>query len=70
MYESLKEVYTTSLGKLYDRDLRGLFNTAREKIAGIIFIYILYAQIILFKGPAYNLREVCVCHFIIQSWHT
>ncbi|KAJ8912081.1 hypothetical protein NQ315_000587 [Exocentrus adspersus] len=33
MYESLKDVYTTSLGKLYDRDLRGLFNTAREKIA-------------------------------------
>lgn len=38
MYESLKDVYTTSLGKLYDRDLRGLFNTAREKIAGDIFI--------------------------------
>nr|CAH7715495.1 unnamed protein product [Callosobruchus chinensis] len=33
MYESLKEVYTTSLGKLYDRDLRGLFNAARDKIA-------------------------------------
>ncbi|XP_023018204.1 exocyst complex component Sec3 [Leptinotarsa decemlineata] len=33
MYESLKEVYTNSLGKLYDRDLRGLFNAAREKIA-------------------------------------
>ncbi|CAH1176958.1 unnamed protein product [Phaedon cochleariae] len=33
MYESLKEVYTTALGKLYDRDLRGLFNAAREKIA-------------------------------------
>ncbi|CAH1965658.1 unnamed protein product [Acanthoscelides obtectus] len=32
MYESLKEVYTSSLGKLYDRDLRGLFNAAREKI--------------------------------------
>ncbi|KAJ8968991.1 hypothetical protein NQ317_014494 [Molorchus minor] len=32
IYESLKDVYTTSLGKLYDRDLRGLFNTAREKI--------------------------------------
>ncbi|KAG5890878.1 hypothetical protein JTB14_002821 [Gonioctena quinquepunctata] len=33
MYESLKDVYTSSLGKLYDRDLRGLFNAAREKIA-------------------------------------
>ncbi|KAJ8969647.1 hypothetical protein NQ314_001649 [Rhamnusium bicolor] len=33
MYESLKDIYTTSLGKLYDRDLRGLFNTAREKIS-------------------------------------
>ncbi|KAH1022777.1 hypothetical protein HUJ04_012122 [Dendroctonus ponderosae] len=32
MYDSLKEVYTSSLGKLYDRDLRGLFNAAREKI--------------------------------------
>ncbi|KAF7270489.1 hypothetical protein GWI33_016555 [Rhynchophorus ferrugineus] len=32
MYDSLKEVYTTSLGKLYDRDLRGLFNAARDKI--------------------------------------
>ncbi|XP_066156360.1 exocyst complex component 1 [Euwallacea fornicatus] len=32
MYDSLKEVYTISLGKLYDRDLRGLFNAAREKI--------------------------------------
>lgn len=32
-FESLKNVYTTSLGKLYDRDLRGLFNAAREKIA-------------------------------------
>ncbi|KAJ8962253.1 hypothetical protein NQ318_018227 [Aromia moschata] len=35
MYESLKDVYTSSLGKLYDRDLRSLFNTAREKIAGL-----------------------------------
>lgn len=32
MYDSLKDVYTTSLGKLYDRDLRGLFNSARDKI--------------------------------------
>lgn len=31
-FESLKNAYTTSLGKLYDRDLRGLFNAAREKI--------------------------------------
>lgn len=36
MYDSLKEVYTSSLGKLYDRDLRGLFNAAREKIGGKI----------------------------------
>ncbi|XP_060528405.1 exocyst complex component 1 isoform X1 [Cylas formicarius] len=34
IYDSLKEVYMTSLGKLYDRDLRGLFNSAREKIGG------------------------------------
>ncbi|KAL1488467.1 hypothetical protein ABEB36_014938 [Hypothenemus hampei] len=33
-YDLLKEVYTSSLGKLYDRDLRGLFNSAREKIGG------------------------------------
>lgn len=32
IYDSLKEVYTTSLGKLYDRDLRALFNSARDKI--------------------------------------
>lgn len=31
-FDSLKEIYTTSLGKLYDRDLRGLFNAARDKI--------------------------------------
>lgn len=33
IFESLKDVYTTSLGKLYDRDLRGLFNAARDKIS-------------------------------------
>uniref|UniRef100_A0A6P7G551 Exocyst complex component 1 n=1 Tax=Diabrotica virgifera virgifera TaxID=50390 RepID=A0A6P7G551_DIAVI len=33
MYESLKEIYTSSLGKLYDRDLKILFSVGREKIA-------------------------------------
>ncbi|XP_057667737.1 exocyst complex component 1 [Diorhabda carinulata] len=33
MYDSLKDVYTTSMGKLYDRDLKNLFSIAREKIA-------------------------------------
>lgn len=36
MFESLKEVYITSLAKLYDRDLRGLFNAAREKLSPAI----------------------------------
>lgn len=42
MYDSLKEVYTSSLGKLYDRDLRGLFNAAREKIGGKILSSFLF----------------------------
>ncbi|CAG9854021.1 unnamed protein product [Phyllotreta striolata] len=33
MYGSLKEVYTSSMGKLYDRDLKNIFSVAREKIA-------------------------------------
>lgn len=33
-YDSLRKVYTDSLGKLYERDLRNLFDTAKEKIAG------------------------------------
>lgn len=44
MYESLKEVYISSMGKLYDRDLKNIFNVAREKIAGklIPFLYIFF----------------------------
>jgi hypothetical protein len=32
-YESLKNVYTNSLGKLYERDLKNLFELAKTKIA-------------------------------------
>ncbi|XP_044259494.1 exocyst complex component 1 isoform X2 [Tribolium madens] len=32
-YESLKSVYTNSLGKLYERDLKNLFELAKAKIA-------------------------------------
>ncbi|CAH0552972.1 unnamed protein product [Brassicogethes aeneus] len=31
-YEQMKKVYTESLGKLYNRDLKNLFDSAREKI--------------------------------------
>lgn len=31
-YEQMKKVYTESLGKLYNRDLKNLFDTAKEKI--------------------------------------
>lgn len=34
-YDFLKKVYTESLGKVYERDLRHLFVVARERIAGI-----------------------------------
>lgn len=34
-YESLKTVYTNSLGKLYERDLKTLFDTAKSKITMI-----------------------------------
>lgn len=34
-YDFLKKVYTESLGKVYERDLRHLFEVAREKIAGM-----------------------------------
>lgn len=34
-YESLKAVYTSSLGKLYERDLKNLFDAAKNKICGI-----------------------------------
>lgn len=33
-YEFLKKVYTDSLGKVYERDLRHLFEVAKEKIGG------------------------------------
>lgn len=33
-YESLKNVYTNSLGKLYERDLKLLFDSAKSKISG------------------------------------
>lgn len=32
-YESLKTVYTNSLGKLYERDLKNLFDLAKSRIA-------------------------------------
>lgn len=33
-YDFLKRVYTESLGKVYERDLRHLFEVARDKIGG------------------------------------
>lgn len=33
-YESLKKVYTDSLGKLYDRDIKNLFENAKDRITG------------------------------------
>lgn len=33
-YDSLKETYKSSMGKLYERDLRNLFEVAREKVSG------------------------------------
>lgn len=33
-YDSLRKVYTDSLGKLYERDLKNLFEAAKEKVAG------------------------------------
>lgn len=35
-YDFLKKVYTDSLGKVYERDVRHLFEAAREKISGRI----------------------------------
>lgn len=32
-YDGLRKVYTDSLGKLYDRDIRNLFEIAKERIA-------------------------------------
>uniref|UniRef100_A0A1Y1MFS9 Exocyst complex component Sec3 PIP2-binding N-terminal domain-containing protein n=1 Tax=Photinus pyralis TaxID=7054 RepID=A0A1Y1MFS9_PHOPY len=32
-YDGLKKVYTDSLGKLYDRDIRSLFDLAKERVA-------------------------------------
>lgn len=32
-YEGLKKVYTDSLGKLYDRDIKNLFEIAKDKVA-------------------------------------
>lgn len=34
-YEKLLEVYTTSIGKLYERDLRQFFDEARSKVVGL-----------------------------------
>lgn len=31
-YEGLKKVYTDSLGKLYDRDIKNLFEIAKDKV--------------------------------------
>lgn len=39
-YDSLKETYKSSMGKLYERDLRGLFEAAREKINGKIVLFV------------------------------
>ena len=34
-YEKLLEVYTTSISKLYERDLRQFFDEARAKVMGL-----------------------------------
>ena len=34
-YEKLLEVYTTSIGKLYERDLRQFFDEARAKVVAL-----------------------------------
>ena len=34
-YEKLLEVYTTSIGKLYERDLKQFFDDARTKVIGL-----------------------------------
>lgn len=34
-YEKLLEVYTTSISKLYERDLRQFFDEARLKVIGL-----------------------------------
>lgn len=48
MYESLRSRYTESLNKLYDRDIKNLFDNARDKISGM-FYSIAFFNLSLFK---------------------
>lgn len=38
-YESLKKVYADSFGKLYERNLKYLFDVARGLITGKFYLY-------------------------------
>lgn len=48
-YDGLKKVYTDSLGKLYDRDIRTLFEMAKERVSRKFWVIMKEYQLSKFK---------------------
>lgn len=64
-YEHLRSLYTESLGKLYEKDIRKLFDVAREAIGGLFKCFCIHCVHFLYQSCSPKSMFIKIALFIV-----